>query len=76
MRITRSEALVLDSTRLLAQTRPSVAITMDDGRWQIIPVDRRIEAEDRLLSHLGKSPRFSSRLGSGRQPHGATQLTR
>ena len=28
---------------------------MDDVRWQAIPQDRRPEAEERLLSHLGKT---------------------
>lgn len=41
MKITRREALILCATPLLAQTRPWVAITMDDVRWQIIPENRR-----------------------------------
>jgi hypothetical protein len=36
----------------MARTRPAVAITMDDVRWQIIPEDRRSEAEERLLNCL------------------------
>jgi peptidoglycan/xylan/chitin deacetylase (PgdA/CDA1 family) len=53
MKITRREALLVSAVPLLAQTRPKVAITMDDVRWQIIPEDRRPEAEARLLEHLG-----------------------
>ena len=31
---------------------------MDDVRWQAIPEDRRQEAEERLLNHLGKTRAF------------------
>ena len=63
MRITRREALVLGATPLIAQTRPRVAITMDDVRWQIIPEDRRPEAEERLLKHLDKTRVFLFAVG-------------
>jgi peptidoglycan-N-acetylglucosamine deacetylase len=63
MRITRREALALSVTPLLAQTQPRVAITMDDVRWQIIPQDRREEAEARLLKHLGKTRAFLFAVG-------------
>ena len=36
---------------------------MDDVRWQIIPADRRSEAEDRLLEHLGKTRAFLFAIG-------------
>jgi peptidoglycan/xylan/chitin deacetylase (PgdA/CDA1 family) len=77
MRITRREALVLCATPLLAQTRPRVAITMDDVRWQIIPEDRRPEAEERLLMHLGKTRAFLFAIGqSVDNPHGSSILKR
>jgi peptidoglycan-N-acetylglucosamine deacetylase len=52
MRITRRQALALSAAPLFAQTRPKVAITMDDVHWQIIPEERRAEAEVRLLEHV------------------------
>lgn len=36
---------------------------MDDVRWQIIPEDRRGEAEMRLLKHLGKTRAFLFAIG-------------
>ncbi len=75
MRITRREALVLCATPLLAQTRPRVAITMDDVRWQMIPEDRRPEAEERLLGHLDKTRAFLFAIGEAvDNPHGAAIL--
>jgi peptidoglycan-N-acetylglucosamine deacetylase len=77
MRITRREALVLGATPLFAQTRPSVAITMDDVLWQSIPEDRRPEAEERLLEHLGKNRAFLFATGQNvDNPHGAGILKR
>ena len=63
MRATRREALILCASPLLAQTRPRVAITMDDVQWQTIPEDRRPEAEDRLLMHLRKTRAFLFAVG-------------
>jgi peptidoglycan-N-acetylglucosamine deacetylase len=75
MRITRREALALYATPLLAQTQPRVAVTMDDVGWQIIPEDRRLEAEERLLSHLGKARAFLFAIGEAvDNPHGASIL--
>jgi peptidoglycan/xylan/chitin deacetylase (PgdA/CDA1 family) len=75
MRLSRREALLLCATPLLARTRPSVAITMDDVRWQIIPEDRRPEAEERLLKHLGKTRAFLFAIGeSVDNPHGSVIL--
>ncbi len=84
MRITRRDALVLCATPLFAQSRPKVAVTMpkiavtmDDVRWQIIPEHRRPEAEERLLSHLGKTRAFLFAIGqSVDNPHGASILKR
>src|SRR4051812_33278160 len=77
MRITRCEALVLCATPLFAETRRRVAITMDDARWQIIPEDRRPEAEERLLHHLGRTRAFLFAIGqSVDNPHGSTILKR
>src|SRR5580698_11649711 len=77
MRITRREALALSVTPLIAQIRPRVAITMDDVRWQIIPEDRRPEAEMRLLEHLGKTRAFLFAIGECvDNPHGANILKR
>jgi len=36
---------------------------MDDVRWQIIPEGRRPEAEERLLTHLGKTRAFLFAIG-------------
>jgi peptidoglycan/xylan/chitin deacetylase (PgdA/CDA1 family) len=77
MRITRREALALCATPLLAQTRPRVAITIDDVRWQSIPEDRRPEAEERLLKNLGKTRAFLFATGqSVDNPHGSSILKR
>src|SRR5580658_4020541 len=77
MRITRREALVLYTTPLLGQTRPRVAITMDDVRWQSIPEDRRPEAEDRLLKHLGRRRAFLFAVGQNvDNPEGSGILKR
>lgn len=77
MTITRRQALALCTTPLLAQTRPRVAITMDDARWQLIPDDRRPEAEQRLLSHLGKTRAFLFPIGEVvDNPHGMSILSR
>jgi len=75
MRINRREALLLCSAPLLAQARPKVAITMDDVRWQSIPEAVRPGAEERLLSHLGKTQGFLFAVGEAvDNPHGATIL--
>jgi len=58
MKISRRQAVVFCAAPLLAQTRPRVAITMDDVQWQMIPALRRSEAEQRLLEHLGKARAF------------------
>jgi peptidoglycan-N-acetylglucosamine deacetylase len=77
MRITRREALVACATPLLGQTRPRVAITMDDVRWQLLPEDVRGEAEDRLLAHLGKTRAFLFAIGECvDNPHGSIILKR
>ncbi len=50
---------------------------MDDVRWQAIPEDRRPEAEDRLLNHLGKTRAFLFAIGEAvDNPHGADILQR
>ena len=75
MRITRRRAVAVCAAPLLAQTRPRVAITMDDVRWQIIPEERRSEAEQRLLQHLGKTRAFLFAIGQCvDNPHGAAIL--
>ncbi len=75
MQVSRRKALVLCATPLLAQTRPKVAITMDDVRWQAIPEDRRSEAETRLLEQLGKTRAFLFAIGECvDNPHGASIL--
>jgi peptidoglycan-N-acetylglucosamine deacetylase len=61
--ITRRGALALCAAPLLAQARPKVAVTMDDVRWPAIPEARRAEAEDRLLTHLGKTRAFLFAIG-------------
>jgi peptidoglycan-N-acetylglucosamine deacetylase len=58
MRISRRQAFALCAAPLFAQARPSVAITMDDVQWQMIPEERRPEAEHRLLEHLGTTRAF------------------
>src|SRR5690242_18879998 len=75
--ITRRQALTFCAAPLLAQTRPRVAITMDDVRWQIIPEDRRSEAEERLLKHLGKTRAFLFAIGENvDNPEGSDILKR
>ncbi len=72
MLISRREALLQSAVPLLAQARPSIAITMDDVHWEYIPEDRRSEAEDRLLSHLSKTQAFLFAAGGAvDNPHGA-----
>jgi peptidoglycan/xylan/chitin deacetylase (PgdA/CDA1 family) len=61
--VTRRQALALCAAPLFAQTRPRVAITMDDVRWQIIPDDRRAEAEKRLLMSLSGVTAFLFAVG-------------
>ncbi len=61
--MTRRETLFFAASPLLAQASPRVAVTMDDVRWQIIPEDRRGEAEMRLLKHLGKTRAFLFAIG-------------
>jgi len=63
MTVNRRQALTLCAAPLFAQTRPKVAITMDDVRWQIIPESRRPEAEERLLGHLDKTRTFLFAIG-------------
>jgi peptidoglycan-N-acetylglucosamine deacetylase len=77
MRITRREALAFLAAPLVAQTRPRVAITMDDARWAMIPEDRRTDAEERLLQHLGKTRAFLFAVGQNvDNAHGAEILKR
>lgn len=50
---------------------------MDDVRWQIIPEDRRPEAEERLLKHLGKTRAFLFAAGQNvDNAHGSSILKR
>jgi peptidoglycan-N-acetylglucosamine deacetylase len=67
MGITRREMLrntvALCAAPLMARTRPRVAITNDDVRWQNIPEERRTEAEERLLDHLGTTRAFLFAIG-------------
>ena len=83
MTMTRRDAVVvgaaslLGQARLLAQRRPSVAITMDDVRWRNIPEDRRVEAEARFLEHLGKTRAYLFAIGNQvDNEHGARILER
>jgi len=48
---------------MVLRRRPTVAITMDDVRWQLIPAAVRDEAEKRLLNHLGKHRIFLFAIG-------------
>lgn len=74
--MTRREALLLCAAPLLAQSRPRVAITMDDVGWKTIPEDRRDEAEDRLLNSLAKTRAFLFAIGKNvDDEHGARILT-
>ena len=75
--ITRRGALLLCAAPLLAQSRPRVAITMDDVAWQDIPENRRAEAEDRLLNSLFKTHAFLFAVGRNvDNEHGARILDR
>jgi peptidoglycan/xylan/chitin deacetylase (PgdA/CDA1 family) len=77
MRPTRRQALALAASPLFAQSRPRVAITMDDVNWQMIPEGRRTEAESRLLEHLGATRVFLFAVGKYvDHPHGAEILAR
>lgn len=77
MRITRRHALLLCSTPLFGQSRPRVAITMDDVRWQLLPEERRSEAEARLLNHLRHTRAFLFAIGGAvDNPQGAAILRR
>jgi hypothetical protein len=50
---------------------------MDDVRWQLLPEDRRPEAEQHLLEHLGKTRAFLFAIGqSVDNPEGAAILKR
>ena len=50
---------------------------MDDVRWQMIPDDRRPEAEERLLEHLRHTRAFLFAVGqSVDNPHGSAILKR
>jgi hypothetical protein len=50
---------------------------MDDVRWLSIPEDRRAEAEERLLMHLGKTRAFLFAIGECvDNPHGSIILKR
>lgn len=67
--ITRRAALSLLAARAFAQNvlkqdRPKFAITMDDGRWQIIPEAQRAQAGERILDSLGKTRAFLFAVGS------------
>ena len=75
MTITRRQALILTAAPLFAQSRPKVAITMDDAHWQLIPEDRRTTAESRLLEHLSHTRAFLFATGQHvDNPHGNTLL--
>src|SRR5690242_17598318 len=64
MGITRRELFALCAAApVMARTRSSVAITMDDVDWQLIPEDRRKNAEESLLSHLQKTRVFLFAVG-------------
>ena len=50
---------------------------MDDVRWEIIPEDRRSEAEESLLEHLGTTQAFLFAIGQNvDNPQGASILKR
>lgn len=75
--MTRREALFFLTAPGFAQSRPRVAITMDDVAWQDIPESRREEAEDRLLSSLAKTHAFLFAIGKNvDNKHGALILDR
>jgi peptidoglycan-N-acetylglucosamine deacetylase len=73
--MTRRQALILTAAPLFAQSRPKVAITMDDAHWQLVPEDRRTAAESRLLEHLSHTRAFLFATGQYvDNPHGNTLL--
>jgi peptidoglycan-N-acetylglucosamine deacetylase len=75
MKFNRREALFFAASPLLAQSPPRVAVTLDDVRWQIIPEERRAEAEAKLLKHLGKTRAFLFAIGEAvDNEHGAQIL--
>jgi peptidoglycan-N-acetylglucosamine deacetylase len=75
MLMTRRQALILTAAPLFAQSRPKVAITMDDADWQLIPEDHRAAAESRLLKHLSPTRAFLFAAGQYvDNPHGKTLL--
>ena len=76
MKMTRREALSLCVVPLLAQSRPKIAITMDDVAWQLIPEHHRAEAEGRLLKHLRRTRAFLFPVGRNvDNEHGSQILT-
>ena len=71
----RRSVLALLAAPAFAQSRPRVAITMDDVQWPNIPEARRAGAEEALLS-LGKTRAFLFARGAlVDNPHGARILT-
>ena len=77
MPLSRRHALLLCAAPAFAQTRPRVAITMDDVGWQKIPESRRAQGEDRLLSSLGDTRAFLFAIGQAvDNPEGARILDR
>jgi peptidoglycan-N-acetylglucosamine deacetylase len=73
--MTRREALALLAAPAFAQARPRVAITMDDVGWQMLPEERRAEAEERLLASFGKTTAFLFAIGKNvDNEHGARIL--
>jgi peptidoglycan/xylan/chitin deacetylase (PgdA/CDA1 family) len=60
----RRDALLLGlGAPLFAQSRPKVAITIDDVNWKLIPEPRRNQAFDRLLTHVEKTQAFLFAVG-------------
>src|SRR5215469_4353459 len=75
MKITRREVLALGAAPAVARSRAAVSFTMDDVWWQLIPEDRRAEAEERLLAHLQKTRAFLFAVGQAvDNEHGAKAL--
>ena len=62
-KVTRRDVLSLCAASVFVQRRPTVAVTMDDVRWQLIPAAVRADAEQRLLDHLGKHRIFLFAIG-------------